>query len=173
METIKKIKKLKENINHFEIIESLLYGTGKPLEEAVTYCLKLLNLEDVVLVNDSNNHDISFIHEGIKYILEVKGLTKQGKKEDIIQLDSWIQQELVITSKANELKGIFVINHYRNKNPDERDDPLTPNAKKFLNYYGFTFFTTKFLFNLIKEVLQNKLNKNDAIAKIIKGEKYE
>lgn len=171
--TLEEIEKLKTSLNDFEIIERLLYGTDKPLEESVAYCLNLIGLEDVVLVNDSNKHDVSFIHNGIKYILEVKGLTKHGIKENISQLDSWIQQELVITPNTNELKGVFVLNHFRNKDPNKRDDPLTPNAKKFLKYYRFKFFTTKFLFDLIKEVKLNKLNKEEAIAKIIEGEKYE
>jgi hypothetical protein len=135
--------------------------------------LKFLELEDVVLVNDSNKHDISFIHEGIKYILEVKGLTKQGIKENITQLDSWIQQELSIESNDNKLMGVFVLNHYRHKDPKERGDPLTTSAKKFLRYYKFKFFTTTFLFNIVKDVEQNKLTKDEGVIRIIKGENYE
>lgn len=171
--SLKEIEKLREKVNHYETIERLLYGTGKPLEKAVACCLDLLGLEDVIFVNDNNMHDISFFYKGTKYIMEVKGLTKQGKKENITQLDSWIQQELVTVSNPNEVKGIFVLNHYRNKDPKERDDPLTQNAKKFLKHYRFKFFSTTFLFNIVKEVEQNRLNKDNAIATIIKGEKYD
>lgn len=170
---VKEIEKLRKEVNHYEIIERLLYSTAKPLEVAVKYCLDLLGLEEVTLIDDNNKHDISFSHNGKKYILEVKGLTKHGTKDNINQLDGWIKQELAIESNENELVGVFVLNHYRNKDPKERGDQLTNTAKKFLNYYKFKFFTTPFLFNIMKEVEQNKLNKEDAITKIIEGEKYK
>ena len=168
-----KIEKLRKDIKHYEIIESLLYGTGKPLEKAVVYCLDLLGLDNVEFIDDPNKHDISFVYEAIKYIIEVKGLTKYGKKEDIIQLDSWIQQELAIKTNDNELKGIIVVNHYRKKDPKERGDPLTEKAKTFMKHYDFIFFTSKFLYDIIREVLNNKIDKENAIIKLIKGEKYE
>ncbi|MHA1285081.1 MAG: hypothetical protein ACTSQP_21490 [Promethearchaeota archaeon] len=170
---LKKIKELKKDFDQFEIIERLLYGTGKQLEESVFHCLKLLDLKDVKLLEDPNKHDISFLNGKVKHILEVKGLEKQGKKEHITQLNSWIQQELETIQNPDNLKGVFVVNHFRNEDPDTRGDPLTNEAKKFLKYYKFKFFTTIFLFNLIKDVMQNKLTKEKARTKIIEGEKYE
>ncbi len=42
------ISELQKQINKYEVIEKLLYGTGRPLEESVVYCLDLVGFQDVV-----------------------------------------------------------------------------------------------------------------------------
>ena len=167
---LKDIEKLRKEINEFEIIERLLYGSGEPLEESVTFCLKQLGFENVTHHKNKGEHDISFIFEDKTYLLELEGTKRQGTKKKILQLRGWIDTAIDNDFDLDKIKGIYVINPYKNIDPSKREDPLTKHAKRYLKQYGYKFFTTVFLFNTIKEVLESKIKKEEAILKILKGE---
>jgi len=126
-----KIKKLREienarkEIHHYEMIERLLYGTDIPLEEAVAYSLKYLGFKDVQHHRESDSHNISFTYNGINYLLEVEGTTKKGSKDKISQLRGWIEKEVDRGTDPNKLVDIFVINYFRDRDLEERGEPLT------------------------------------------------
>ena len=169
---IKKINEMRKKISHYEILERLLYGTGEPLEEAVKYALEYLEFENVERPQEKDTYDISFEYNGKKYIVEVEGTTKQGSKEKVNQLDGWIKKELSTGADPNRIVGVFVVNHFRDKDPEERGEPLTEHAKRFLKYHRFVFFTTIFLFNLVRKVHEGSLSKEKARKIVVEGEKY-
>ncbi len=172
-EKLKKIESLREEVSKFEIIERLLYGTGKPLEESVAFSLDTLGFKDVKLYDNEGDRDVSFFHDGKNYLIEIQGTTKQGSKRKINQLRGWIETAIESGLDVDEVKGIFVVNHNRKIDPDCRDTPLTDHAKKFLKLYGYTFFTTYYLYNIVKDLLINKIADKQAINKILKGESFE
>lgn len=169
---IEKISELQKQINKYEVIEKLLYGTGRPLEESVAYCLDLVGFQDVVHHKNDDIEDISLNFNGKKYLIEVKGKTKQAEKRDITQLDSWVRRALNLGNKADDLEGVLVINHDRREDPAKRTEPLTDKAKEFLKHYNYKFLTTKFLFENIKKYINKSVNE-EIKAKIINGEKIE
>jgi len=169
---IKKINEMRKKISHYEILERLLYGTGEPLEEAVKYALEYLEFENVERPQEKDTYDISFEYNGKKYIVEVEGTTKQGSKEKVNQLDGWIKKELNMGTDPSKIVGVFVVNHFRDKDPEERGEPLTEHAKRFLKYHRFVFFTTIFLFNLVRKVHEGSLSKEKARKIVVEGEKY-
>lgn len=170
-----KIKQMREQILHYEKIERLLYSTGEPLEDALRYVLEYLGFENVVRLQEKDSYDVSFTHNGIKYIVEVEGTTKQGKKEKVTQLYGWIEKELNMGANPDKIVGVLVVNHFRDRDPEERGEPLTREAKRFLKYHRtrFIFFTTMFLFNIVKKVDEGSLAKEEARKMVIKGERYE
>jgi hypothetical protein len=170
---LREIEKLREEINKYEIIERLLYGTGKPLEQSVAFSLNLIGFEDVELHDNEDDRDISFKHEEKNYLLEVQGTTKQGDKRKINQLRGWKETSVIRGFDIENTKGIFVVNHYRNFDPDKRKDPLTDHAKKFLKLYHFKYFTTFFLFKIVKNFINNNISLQNAIKQILEGEKIE
>ena len=172
LEMIEKINEMRREISHYEILERLLYGTGEPLEEAVKYALEHLEFENVERPQEKDTYDISFTRNGKKYIVEVEGTTKQGSKEKVNQLDGWVRIELNMGTDPSRIIGVFVVNHFRDKDPEERGEPLTEHAKRFLKYYRFVFFTTCFLFNLVKKVDEGSLSKEEARKMVVKGERY-
>jgi len=172
MKKLKQIEDVKKEIHHYEIIERLLYGTDIPLEESVAYCLRYLGFEDVQHHKEKDSHDISFLYSGIKYLLEVEGTTKQGSKDKVGQLRGWIEKEVDKGTNPEKLVGIFVVNHFRDKDPKERGEPLTKHAVNYLKLYRMKFFTTYFLFNLMKKVVSGSITKKDACKVLIGGEKY-
>ncbi|MHA1828346.1 MAG: hypothetical protein ACTSX6_06830 [Candidatus Heimdallarchaeaceae archaeon] len=172
MEKIKEIEATRDEISEYEIIERLLYGTNTPLEEAVAKSLEFLGFK-TEMPEDKSIHDVEVYHNGTKYIVEIEGTSKQGSKNKVDQLSGWMKKEVDLGNPPEKLIGFFVVNHFRNNDPDERGDPLTKHAKDYLKMYGFKFFTTLFLFDLVKKVMQKSMTKKDAREKIIKGERFD
>lgn len=166
------IATLNSKVTEYEMFERLLYTTDIPLEEAVAFVLKWLGFEDVMhYIENKDNPDITFIYERIKALVEIEGTTKSGDKGKAQQLDGWMKREITNSNKkANELKGFFVVNHFRETDPEKRGEPLTPHAKEFLKLNQSRFFTTYFLFNIAKNIMAG-LSKKEAREKVWEGEK--
>lgn len=170
-----KIATLNSKVTEYEMFERLLFTTDIPLEEAVTFVLKWLGFEDVVhYMENKDNPDVTFVCDGIKALVEIEGTTKAGDKGKAQQLDGWMKREITNSNKkANELKGFLVVNNFRETDPEKRGEPLTPHAKEFLKLNQSRFFTTYFLFNLVKQVMDGSLSKEEARKKIWEGEKID
>ena len=167
------IAKLSSRVAEYEMFERLLYMTDIPLEEAVAFALEWLDFQDVKhYKEDTDNPDVTFVYKGIKAIVEIEGTTKAGDKSKAQQLEGWLRKEINSGMKASELKGFFVVNHFRETEPENRGDPLTPYAKEYLKLYHCHFLTTYFLFNMVKDVM-NGLSKEEARKKVWEGEKIE
>lgn len=166
------IKQLSGKVSEYEQFERLLYTTDIPLQEAVAFALEWLGFQDVKhYKEDTDNPDVTFIHKGIKALVEIEGTIKAGDKSKAQQLDGWLRREISeFNKKAGELKGFFVVNHFRETEPEKRGEPLTTHAKEFLKLYQSHFFTTYFLFHIVKDVM-NSLSKEEARKKVWEGEK--
>lgn len=164
----KQIWELQKKTYDYEMFERLLYATDIPLEEAVAFTLKWLDFNNVEHHTDTNKPEITFEHNVVKALVEVEGTIKASDKGKVQQLAGWITQEIEGGRKVEELQGFLVVNHYREKNPSERGDPLTPHAKQFLKFNRSRFFTTFFLFNIVREVM-NGLPKSEARRKVWGG----
>ena len=172
---LSQIDQIRKRIGHYEMLERLLYATGRPLEEAVAYALELLGFENVVHHTGDDTADISFLYKGIKYLVEVEGTQKQANKNKVAQLDGWVRQEVDRGADPSKVMGILVVNHFRNKDPKDRGSPLTPHAKRFLRLYSthMRFFTTLFLFKIVREVINGSLKAEEARELVVRGESYE
>ena len=168
------IKKLSSKVTEYEMFERLLYTTDIPLQEAVAFALEWLGFQDVKhYKEDTDNPDVTFMYEGIKALVEIEGTTKAGDKDKAQQLDGWMKREIInFSRKASELKGFLVVNHFRETEPERRGNSLTTHAKEFLKLNQSHFFTTYFLFNIVKEV-KGGLSKEKARKKVWEGEKIE
>ena len=166
------IKQLSGKVSEYEQFERLLYMTDIPLQEAVAFALEWLGFQDVKhYKEDTDNPDVTFMYEGIKALVEIEGTTKAGDKNKALQLDGWMKREIMnFDRKASELKGFFTVNHFRETEPEKRGDPLTIHAKEFLKLHQSHFFTTYFLFNIVKDVMDG-LSKEEARKKVWEGEK--
>jgi len=171
-ELIKKSTDLNTQLVAYDMFERLLYATDIPLEASVAFALKWLEFKNVVHYKENpDNPDITFEHEGKKVLVEVEGTIKNGGKAKVLQLDGWIRREIDKGKKVAELQGIFVINHFREMEPNSRGDPLGPHAKEYLKRYNCKFLTTPFLFRILKRIKEEGLEKEDARKIIWQGEK--
>lgn len=170
----KEIEKLSSKVAEYEMFERLLYTTDIPLQEAVAFALEWLGFQDVRHhKEDTDNPDVTFMYEGIKALVEVEGTTKAGDKSKAQQLSGWMEREIVkFNKKASELQSFLVVNHFREIEPVERGNPLTPHAKEFLKLNQSRFFTTYFLLDIVKSVM-TVFSKEKARKKIWEGEKIE
>lgn len=167
------IEDLQKKTYDYEMFERLLFATDIPLQEAVAFALRWLDFGNVEhRVNDTDNPDITFEHEGIKALVEAEGTTRAGDKRKVEQLAGWLKREIERRNKKLEdLQGFVVVNHYRDKDPAERNDPLTQHAKEFLKLNSSRFFTTTFLLNIVKDVMGG-LSKEDARKRVWQGEAF-
>lgn len=170
----KKALKIEQELQIFDMFKRLLYTTDIPLEEAVAFTLNYLEFEDVVhIIDNPDNPDITLNHDGKKVLLEVEGTKKVGKKKKILQLEGWMKRELDTDKKADEIQGIYVVNHFRDTDPSSRESPLSDHAKEFMKRYQFKLFTTSTLFDIAKDVKEGKLSKQDAKQKVWEGDRID
>lgn len=170
-EGLRQIAEGRKKLEKYEMFERLLYGTSTPLEEAVAYALQYLEFKDVKHHKVEDIQDVSFMHDGKKYLLEIEGTNKQGDVQKVSQLDRWMRTEVDKDSNPDDIVGILVVNHLRSMDPSSRDkSPLTDHARNYLKLYHFKFFTTYFLFNTVKKVYGEGLKKEEARLSIVKGE---
>lgn len=169
------ILELQQKVLQYDMFERLLYLTDTPLEEAIFYTLNWLEFKDVVHhIKNKDYADITFEYKDIKALVEVEGTTKQGDKQKVLQLDGWIRDELDKSEKEpEELCGIFIINHLREKEPSSRDKPLTSHALRYMRRYSFKLVTTLFLFEKVKSVIDGTISKDEARDMIWKGEEVK
>jgi hypothetical protein len=167
------IKRLTGENSKFDTLERLLYLTDIPLENAVAFTLDFLGFKSVVHQVDTKDYaDIIFERESVLALVEVEGPTKQGDKTKILQLDGWVKVVMEKQGKdPDDIQGFFVVNHYREQDPDSRGDPLTDQARKFLKRYRFRFFTTYYLYKVAKDFLTGVISQREAQDKIWEGER--
>lgn len=169
------MKTQEKKIHELEAFERLLYSTDIPLERSVAAALKYLRFENVVHhEKDRDREDVSFQFDDNLYLVEVKGKKGQGDKDDIEQLNGWITQQMEKEKlEPEQIRGIYVINHFRHANPSQRGDPLTDHAKRWLRRYRFGFFTTPFLYQTVIDAMSKRRSKKDARELVISGESFK
>ncbi|MEM2154618.1 MAG: hypothetical protein QXY76_06870 [Nitrososphaeria archaeon] len=167
------LSKLNNQLSVYDKFKMLLYSTDILLEEAVAFTFEWLDFSNINHYKDKpDNPDITFEYNGIKAIVEVVGTNKSADKDKATQLGSWIQRELNAGKRVEDIQGILVVNHYKEKEPQSRGPPLTPHAIEFLKLYKCKFFTTTFLFNIVKQVIEGTSTKEDARNKVWQGEPF-
>ena len=169
---IQSVEDSRKEIEKFESFERILYAHDKLLESAVTIVLKFLEFETVVHTDDPQKHDIEFRYKENVYVVEVKGKTGQADKDDVLQLRGWIDIKLEEGLTADSLTGILVVNSYRHIEPGKRNkEPFTEKAKQFLKMNKFIYLSTSQMYEIVKQVIGEKIGIAEARDLFIKGEK--
>jgi hypothetical protein len=65
------------------------------------------------------------------------------------------------------LLSLLVVNHFRDKNPRDRGDPLTKDASELVEKHDFRVITTVELYDFITELLEDKLNKEEFLNRFV------
>lgn len=102
----------------------MLGGFDKALEEVVGKCFTMLGciVEPGPLARDD-----LFVRFGKRLAtVEVKGLTKSAREQDVRQLMAWVNS--YNDGKGKRPKGILVVNGYRSTAPSKRTEPVFPHA---------------------------------------------
>lgn len=161
---LREIDDAKKQILEYNMIKQMLYETGDPLVDSLKFLFKKIGFQ-VTLKETEGIQDIELKHENFFAIIEVKGKNKEANIIDIRQLLQWYigaQGE----DESRTVKPIFIINHFREKEPRERGEPFTQKAIELGVNNNFCLITTYYLFNIYEKFLKGTITIND-IKKIL------
>ena len=79
---------------------------------------------------DEHKEDGSIQEGGEVAILEIKGSEKGIKTADVRQLEDWVKQ--YTKREGKEPIGMLVGNPFCDKNPENRDDPFSPDVQRYV-----------------------------------------
>ena len=166
------IRDKKEELNKFAQFKRLLYGKDPPLEEAVAYSLRYLGFEAVKHLGGQDEHDVEFVVEDEKIIIEIGGSFSSIRKDKPKDLTEWIEKATLRPENQSfeQLKGMLIVNHFNETEPTQRGDIFSSHAKRLIRVFNYKVLTTLTLFDLVKKVHQNKIEKGEARADVLKGE---
>lgn len=172
----KKIQKQEKQLTDYHLVETLLYGTGRGLEEGVVKAFGVLEFKDLQApYEDHDSWDISFTHKADIYVIDVKGKSKYADKEDATQLQGWLQAfvERHPHVEAGRIKGGLIINHYRHLDPEERwphdpeHPPISEMCERYLQLNGQLFLTAPELFEITRRVIRRELAPEDGREEVL------
>lgn len=165
-QTIKQeIKSQEQELNRLSRIESLLFATGRPLEEATATAFEILELEGLVCCyDDPDSWDFSFRHHENIYIADVKGKGRWADKPDVGQLSQWLQKyvDCHIDADPDQIIGLLIVNHFKDTPPVERwpfkveNRPLSEAAERYLKVGKLRFVPCIDLFEATKKVIDGQ-----------------
>lgn len=130
------LKELREQSIDVEKWKHLIFSDGIAFQNICVDAFKKLGFK--IVDTSDQKADITMQNDTQKIICEVKGKTKSAAEKDAAQLEKFILTEKIENDTQN-IKGILVINAYRNENPKEREKafpdqmiPYSKNAKHCL-----------------------------------------
>lgn len=155
------IQKLKNELLEAEKLNDLLFETGKPLEEAVIYALKILgfkaeNFDDGVLELDQ----VITSPEGWRFIGECEG--KDNKAIDISkfrQLSDALNEDFERDEVIEKAYGLLFGNPFRLIHPSKRKNPFTEKCNSGALREKIGLIQTTDLYKVSKYLLENKNEK--------------
>lgn len=163
-----KFKVAKAKMEKFESAKALLYMHGKRLTASVRNILEELGYESRD-TEDEGRHDIEIEQKGHTGFVEVKGLKRHAGAKDLRQLSDHYSQAREDAEEKGEdvdIKGIFVVNHYREEHPDKRGEPFTGEAERIGKRDQFCLVTTVHLHRMYSDLLSGKLSREEIHERI-------
>lgn len=144
-----------------EVLNDLLFETGKPLENAVIHALKILdfqaeNFDDGTLELDQ----VILSPEGIRYIGECEG--KENKAIDITkfrQLSDALNEDFEREEINTKAFGLLFGNPYRLQEPSTRGESFTPKCVSGAAREKIGLIETVQLYKVAKYLSENKNEK--------------
>jgi hypothetical protein len=163
----REIRAQEDRLTVFGLVESLLYGTGRRLEEAVKQAFIILEIEDLTTpYEDPDSWDFSFSYDGLTYVIDVKGKSKWADKSDVAQLQQWLEKYVDQHPQKDpgRIRGGLMINHFKDIDPAERwparsdRAPLSEAGERYLKLGGRLFFTTVDIFKIAQRVIHREIS---------------
>ncbi|MFX1293347.1 MAG: hypothetical protein ACFFD2_00615 [Promethearchaeota archaeon] len=155
-----KLKIKLKDLNHFKRI---LYSYGKGLSYNVFELLEKLGFK-AKWIEKEGKYDIEIDLDGIIGIVKVKGLKKFANNQHLRQLLDYYELERIVKI----VKGIFIVNHFREDEPKKRGDPFTKDTIKLAERNEFCLINTVELFRQFNQFLENGINLQTLKKRILK-----
>lgn len=172
-----KIEILKEEIEKISAeqkqnsrIKSILYTTGDELVEEVLKILGEMIDYDFSGFVDIKVEDFLFKKGTTTFIGEIKGISSNIKRDNVSQTDLHVQDYLDRLEQAGQnenVKGILIINHQRNKKLEEREEPHI-NSVNLAERNNCLIIETTTLLKLFEDFRNGKIKSEEIIEKLEK-----
>ena len=110
--------------------KALLTATDDELVYSVKWFLEYIGFESVVVPDDNVDEekgkvleeDLNIVTPTKTYLFEVKGIGGTSTDDKCAQISKIVYRREV-ANPAHEYKGVYIVNHQRQKNPKERKNP--------------------------------------------------
>lgn len=176
LEKIQKLKgenlKLEEKINKNLEYKSILYSSGDELVKVVLEILDEILEYDSRDFVDEKREDFLIKKEDITFIGEIKGVSSAIANKNVSQLDVHVQSyldELQEEGKEENVKGLLIVNHQRNKPLEERQE-VHEHQKKLATRNGSLIIETQTLLKIFEKYKKGKLTKEECKKLFIDNE---
>lgn len=169
------IKKAKEKIEKAENLidrnnefKSILYESGKRLEKTISTIFENIFDIDLKDFKDEKKEDLHFERNGYYFLVEIKGINTNVKRNNVVQIDSHREDYLDINPNAEEekTKGLLIINHQRQKDPDEREK-INESQIDLAKKYGVLIIETKTLLDIFSDYYLQRITKEQCFELLI------
>jgi hypothetical protein len=149
--------RISDQLSRLRKIKGCLYRTGRPLSKSIHALVEEMlqplgfNIE---YREEEGQEDLCASSSKYEIRFECKGLKGYANVEDLRQLLDHCTRR---PSKMN-LKGIFIVNHYRDEPPAKRGIVATTEAIDLATANGYLIVSTVSLFGAYLDVLEGRLN---------------
>ncbi|WXG43962.1 MAG: hypothetical protein WED04_08025 [Promethearchaeati archaeon SRVP18_Atabeyarchaeia-1] len=160
----KKVTEMEKQLGEFKSLRQVVYSYGDQLSYSVYLLLRKTGIKGKWKEREGQ-HDIELDLDGTLGIVEVKGLKGTANNDDLRQL---LDHYMKGIKSGKEAKGVFVLNHFREVEPEKRGDPFTKDAIRIADGNNFCLMTTIDLFDLLGKFLNRGIDTAE-ITKLILG----
>ncbi|KCZ71910.1 hypothetical protein ANME2D_01966 [Candidatus Methanoperedens nitroreducens] len=159
---IKQFEEIKSELHRYNEIRKILYTTGIELTKAVAYVFSELGFK-VIEKEHEGLHDIEAETDKFFSIIEVKGLKGHANVDDLRQL---LDHHIEASKQNEDVKGIFILNHYKEDEPSNRKEPFSKDAIRLGTKNEFCMMTTIDLFKIYSQYIEGKIKIETIISRI-------
>ena len=152
------ISNIDDQLNNNAFYKKLLYTNGDELVEVVFNVLEQILECDMSEFEDEKKEDFLIKLGNVTFIGEIKGVSTNVKSEHISQLDVHYQSyldKLAEESITENVKALLIINPFKNKPLNERDE-IHENQIKLAKRNESLIITTETLLKVYEEFLSGK-----------------
>jgi hypothetical protein len=161
---IDNLNQISKKLGKYSKFKQLYWESGEALESLVIDAFNEFGLEVDKLPKGSHADFEIKLDDGVIGVCEVKGLSGSASLQDLRQLlDYFIDQRDI---EQRNVKGIIIVNHYRNEEPYKRGDPVTKDAIDLMKKHKFLLLTTIEIYEMLEKHWNGELTK-DYLIKLL------
>jgi hypothetical protein len=164
LELLEIMQRTKQKLGKYAMYKPLYWETGEALKLLVINAFEELGIKVTNLPSESHADFEILVRPNSIGVCEVKGLLGSANRQDLRQLlDYFIEQRDI---EKRNVKGIFIVNHNRNEEPNRRSKAATKDALEIIKKYDFTLLTTIQLYEYLTRFWKKELTTENILQQL-------